>query len=171
MNPCRTANRFLNNVPSRKKTTADARCSRGPLKCRCATELLQVLEFLRNGPFVSTAEFAGEVRYALAKALRKRGFEVLEARTGKEVHDEDIADADILVTDILMPEEDGIELLIKLSKLAPELPVIAISGGGKISSGNYLEMASSLGAIAVFKKPFDENDLIAAIQGAVNPVP
>ena len=73
-------------------------------------------------------------------------------------------DIDVVVTDILMPEKDGIELLMELRERAPDLPVIAISGGGRISSLNYLETASAMGAVAVFNKPFNEKFLIEKIE-------
>jgi DNA-binding NtrC family response regulator len=105
------------------------------------------------------------VRFALALALKKAGFDVSEAKNGNEVMDNDgLDDIDVVVADILMPEKDGIELLMELRERAPDLPVIAISGGGRISSLNYLETASAMGAVAVFNKPFNEKLLIEKIE-------
>ena len=70
----------------------------------------------------------------------------------------------MVVTDILMQEKGGIELLLQLRERAPDLPVIAISGRIRISSLNYLETASAMGAVAVFKNPFNENLLIEKIE-------
>lgn len=104
-------------------------------------------------------------RFALAKYLRREGFEVVEAVNGKDaVIEREIDDADIMVTDILMPDRDGIELLADLRLKSSNLPVIAISGGGRISSDEYLETAEALGAAKVFKKPFDEAALADAIR-------
>ena len=105
------------------------------------------------------------VRFALALALKKAGFDVSEAKNGNEVMDNDgLDDIDVVVADILMPEKDGIELLMELRERAPDLPVIAISGGGRISSLYYLETASAMGAVAVFNKPFNEKLLIEKIE-------
>jgi len=105
------------------------------------------------------------VRFALALALKKAGFDVSEAKNGNEVMDNDgLDDIDVVVADILMPEKDGIELLMELRERAPDLPVIAISGGGRISSLNYLETASAMGAVAAFNKPFNEKLLIEKIE-------
>ena len=114
---------------------------------------------------VLLAEDNEAVRFALALALKKAGFDVSEAKNGNEVLDNDgLDDIDVVVTDILMPEKDGIELLMELRERAPDLPVIAISGGGRISSLNYLETASAMGAVAVFDKPFNEKLLIEKIE-------
>ncbi|MBG05045.1 MAG: response regulator [Rhodospirillaceae bacterium] len=113
------------------------------------------------------AEDDRDVRYAIALFLRKRGFTVVEAVNGDDpVISEEIKDTDVLVTDILMPDSDGIELLIKTRESYPDLPVIAYSGGGRISSHDYLETAATLGASATFRKPFDENMLAEAIEAA-----
>ena len=114
---------------------------------------------------VLLAEDNEAVRFALALALKKAGFDVSEAKNGNEVMDNDgLDDIDVVVTDILMPEKDGIELLMELRERAPDLPVIAISGGGRISSLNYLETASAMGAVAAFNKPFNEKLLIEKIE-------
>ncbi len=108
------------------------------------------------------------VRFALALALKKAGFDVSEAENGAEVMARnDLDDIDVVVTDILMPGKDGIELLIALRERVPDLPVIAISGGGRVSSKDYLETASAMGAVAVFNKPFNEKLLIEKIESLV----
>ena len=114
---------------------------------------------------VLLAEDNEAVRSALAFTLKKADFNVSEAKNGNEVIDnDDLDDIDVVVTDILMQEKDGIELLMELRERAPDLPVIAISGRGRISSLNYLETASAMGAVAVFNKPFNEKLLIEKIE-------
>ncbi len=116
---------------------------------------------------VILAEDEDDVRYALSLALRKSGFEVIEAKNGKDnTIEQGLASADVVVTDILMPDRDGIELIVDLRARAPDLPVIAISGGGRVSGADYLETAEALGVFATFQKPFDKNDLIAAVRAA-----
>ena len=118
---------------------------------------------------VLLAEDNEAVGFALALALKKAGFDVFEAENGKDVIDNDgLDDIDVVVTEILMPEKDGIELLVELRERAPNLPVIAISDGGRISSTDYLETASAMGVVAVFNKPFNENLLIEKIESLVS---
>ena len=83
------------------------------------------------------------------------------------IDNDGLDDVDVVVTDILMPEKDGIALLMELREHAPDLPVIAISDGGRISSLNYLETASAMGAVAVFNKPFNEKLLTEKIESLV----
>lgn len=118
---------------------------------------------------VLLAEDNEAVRSALALTLKKADFNVSEAKNGNQVIDnDDLDDIDVVVTDILMQEKGGIELLMELRERAPDLPVIAISGRVRISSLNYLETASAMGAVAVFNKPFNEKLLIEKIESLVS---
>lgn len=74
---------------------------------------------------------------------------------------------DIVLTDILMPQRDGVEVLRSVKKRWPELPVIAISGGGWIGAGELLSMAERLGADQVLQKPVRRDDLIRAVDAAL----
>jgi CheY-like chemotaxis protein len=71
---------------------------------------------------------------------------------------------DLVVTDLIMPEEDGLKVIMKLREQKPSLKIIAISGGGKAGPGGYLNLAKALGAHAVLSKPFSINDLILKIE-------
>jgi two-component system chemotaxis response regulator CheY len=69
-----------------------------------------------------------------------------------------------VVTDLLMPEKDGIETILELRKRNATLPVLAISGGGSIGHrGDLLRMAQELGATATLSKPFTREELLAAV--------
>ncbi|MCP4714066.1 MAG: response regulator [Deltaproteobacteria bacterium] len=70
---------------------------------------------------------------------------------------------DIVITDILMPDMDGIEVISGLKKKDPNVKFIAISGGGSINSNNYLKTAKLLGVKYVFQKPFDADDILQAV--------
>lgn len=105
-----------------------------------------------------------DVRYALGKYLRRAGHEVVEAGDGKAALSllKDHA-FDTIVTDIIMPEADGIELVMAIRKRNPDLPIIAISGGSRLGSFNYLPMVAGLGAKVVLPKPIDPDVLLAAV--------
>jgi two-component system cell cycle response regulator CpdR len=62
-----------------------------------------------------------------------------------------------------MPEEDGLKVVIKLRELKPSIRIIAISGGGKVGPGSYLNLAKALGADATYSKPFSISDLVSKI--------
>lgn len=97
-------------------------------------------------------------------ALQRTGHEVLAACNGNEALAVAAETAiDLVISDVLMPECDGIELLRALRKLRPSLPVIAISGGSPNFDIDFLRLARTLGAVATISKPFMPADLEAAI--------
>lgn len=75
---------------------------------------------------------------------------------------------DIVLTDILMPQRDGLEVLREARRRWPGLPVIAISGGGWIKATELLGMAERLGADNVLQKPVRRDDLIRAVDEALS---
>jgi len=71
---------------------------------------------------------------------------------------------DLVITDIIMPEKEGIETIIEIRKDFPAIKIIAMSGGGKIGPDSYLEMADHLGADRTLAKPFQQSELVNAVQ-------
>jgi len=71
---------------------------------------------------------------------------------------------DLVITDILMPDGDGLALVNTLRKNFPNIRVVAMSGGGKVSASDYLLMARGFGASLVLRKPFSRDDLLTAIK-------
>jgi CheY-like chemotaxis protein len=116
-------------------------------------------------PGVLIVEDDKELREMLKMSLLRRGFAVQEAENGKDaiLHFKPLI-TDLVVTDLIMPEEDGIKVVIKLRELKPSIKIIAISGGGKVGPGSYLNLAKALGADAIFSKPFSIKDLILKIE-------
>lgn len=70
---------------------------------------------------------------------------------------------DLVVTDLVMPDKEGLETIIEIRRLKPELKIIAMSGGGRGSADDYLEMAAVLGASKTLAKPFSSHELLAAV--------
>lgn len=116
-------------------------------------------------PGVLIVEDDKELREMLKMSLQRRGFAVQEADNGKEAiaHFKPLL-TDLVVTDLIMPEEDGLKVVIKLRELKPTIKIIAISGGGKVGPGSYLNLAKALGADAIYSKPFSIKDLIVKIE-------
>jgi DNA-binding response OmpR family regulator len=116
-------------------------------------------------PGVLIVEDDRELREMLKMSLQRRGFTVLEAENGKDALSRfKPLVTDLVVTDLIMPEEDGLKVVIKVRELKPSIKIIAISGGGKVGPGSYLNLAKALGADAIFPKPFSINDLVAKIE-------
>ena len=115
-------------------------------------------------PGILVVEDDPDLREMLKDTLIRRRFTVLEAEDGKQaiLHFKQGV-TDLVITDLIMPDEDGLKVIMKLRELKPGLKIIAISGGGKAGPGSYLNLAKALGADAVLSKPFSVADLIKKI--------
>jgi len=106
-----------------------------------------------------------EVREFLVTALERSGFSVSSAANGREgVHHCRRNQIDLVITDLVMPEKEGLETIIELKREHPDLPVIAISGGARGDSQHYLSAAELCGAERVFDKPIAPDVLVAAVR-------
>ena len=98
------------------------------------------------------------------KMLEKNGHEVETALNGKEgIELFEKGKPDLLITDIIMPEKEGLETIFTIKKKYPDLKIIAISGGGRIGPDEYLPVAKLLGASAVFQKPLIPKEFMQAV--------
>jgi DNA-binding NtrC family response regulator len=105
------------------------------------------------------------VRTTLCENLRDSGFYVTEASNGLDglVMINRHGSPDVIITDIIMPGMGGLEAIQEIRRLSPRSKVIAISGGGRTESEDFLETALREGAVATFPKPFDMDKLEATI--------
>lgn len=106
------------------------------------------------------------MRRFVVLALEKQGHAVAEASDGAEAL-KIMAERtiDLVITDLLMPETDGIETIMELRRLYPATKIIAISGGGEYQSGKgFLRAAESLGADRTLTKPFEFKHLLPAVE-------
>lgn len=104
-----------------------------------------------------------DILFMLRKMMERAGFIVTLASNGREGMERFYEDPpDMVITDIIMPEKEGLEIIREMKKKQPALKVIAISGGGRISADSYLETASYFGANRIFQKPFTQSEIISA---------
>ncbi len=104
------------------------------------------------------------VRAALVLLLERAGHEVLEARDGMNafrILEVDIPD--LVITDIIMPEMEGFQVIREIRKVSPGLKIIVISGAASIGGQDILTLAKKLGADRTFAKPFDRHEFMASV--------
>lgn len=101
----------------------------------------------------------------ITKILQHAGYEVLVAKNGQEGIDLFREHpCDLVVTDMVMPVKDGLQTILDLRAEAPELPIVAISGGGNISKERYLAVAGYLDNVITVGKPFTVDILTSAVK-------
>jgi len=113
------------------------------------------------------------MRVALEELLKQMGHDVLGAKNGKEaLAIQKRQPADVLLTDIFMPEMDGYEVIQKFKEQFPTVPVIAMTGGmARKPDGPYLEIARKFGAKWVLPKPFSSLQFGEIIRAATGEQP
>jgi CheY-like chemotaxis protein len=105
------------------------------------------------------------IRTALRRTLLLEGFEVSEATNGEEALTLFRRESpDVVVTDLFMPEKEGIETILELKRDHPEAKIIAMTGGRKGYLQDALEVAKRMGASRTLAKPFEPEELLDAIQ-------
>jgi CheY-like chemotaxis protein len=108
-------------------------------------------------------------RVILKSYLSQLGHEVVEAENGKTaLKTIENQRFDLVISDVIMPEKDGIEVLSAVKKDHEGIKIILISGGGHGSAGEYLEVAKVLGADEILSKPFSMDELKSVIERALN---
>jgi len=110
------------------------------------------------------------VRTTARALLEAAGFEVVEAESGaaalKTLSSERF---EAVLTDIFMPDTDGIELIHTLHRQSPDLPIVAMSGGGYNDGKDVLAVARLFGAVQIIQKPLTQRKVVGAIRRALAP--
>jgi len=106
-----------------------------------------------------------DLRSTVQALLQADGFDVAVAADG----DAALAlnrqhPADVVVTDLFMPDKDGIETIIELKKLYPAIKIVAISGWTSTRGSDYLQVAREIGAAVTLQKPFDPQELCRVVR-------
>jgi len=108
------------------------------------------------------------VRGTLHALLARHGYEIEDADNGaaaleafaREPHD-------VVITDLVMPDKEGLETIRELRRRFGDVRIIAISGGGVGSASHYLQTARKMGAVCALSKPFSTDEILAAIEEAL----
>lgn len=113
-------------------------------------------------------EDTGPLRRILCHALREDGHVVVDSEDGAISYDRTVVGkADVAITDIDMPRVNGIEAILTMQKIAPDLPIIAISAGGTGDDDDYLNVCRDLGAVTVMRKPVEPCQIVDAVRAAL----
>ena len=110
-----------------------------------------------------------ELRGLLRNILERAGYEVHEAtngRIGLELQRQ--LNADLIITDIFMPEMDGTEFIMEIRDEFPYVEVIAMSGGGNVMGVDFLKLTENLGAFKAFHKPFQKHELLLTVRSILS---
>ncbi len=105
------------------------------------------------------------IRDLIYEILEPQGYQILLAENGNralEILDKE--EIDLIVTDIIMPDKEGIETILDIKKRLPHAKIIAMSGGGQLEANSYLSMAKRLGVNATLTKPFTPVKLLSMVQ-------
>ena len=109
-----------------------------------------------------------QLRSMLRTVLETEGHQVEEAVDGKDaIASYGSRPADLVVTDIVMPGQEGIETIMQFREKYPEVKILAMSGGGRNGWQSYLELAKKLGAARTLAKPFSIEDFLASVQAVL----
>jgi DNA-binding NtrC family response regulator len=108
------------------------------------------------------------VRETVAQLLMDLGHKVLTAADGRDGVSLFRRDSvDLVITDIIMPNKEGIETIMEIRRIDPGMVIIAMSGGGRLGSVDFLQIALSLGANDIVLKPFEPSALVEAVARAL----
>lgn len=103
-------------------------------------------------------------REMFAELLKRENYQVIESNDGRNAnHLYNEHKPDLVITDIIMPDKEGIETILDLKKQNPHIKIIAISGGGRTNAMDNLRSAKLLGASITFEKPFDNKEILQSI--------
>jgi len=109
-----------------------------------------------------------QIRTFMRKILQMSGHEVFEAANGKigmQLYQAN--PTDLIITDLIMPEKEGIETIMEIKSSNPHAKIIAISGGGQVLAEDYLCLAKGLGAVSTLTKPFSKTEMMLVVEKAL----
>jgi len=109
------------------------------------------------------------IRDVLVEYFDSMGYDVMEATNGRVALEKQMENpADLVITDLIMPEENGLETILELQNRYPYLKIIAMTGSGHFGALEDLKTASFMGAHRTFSKPFHLEDMLQAVEELLN---
>lgn len=109
------------------------------------------------------------IRKVLRNILERSGYDVLTAESGvKGLQVFEARRPNLTITDLIMPDKEGLELIREMKAIDPDAKIIAMSGGGFGKAHTYLKLAERFGAASTFVKPVDAKEMISIIQSLLN---
>jgi CheY-like chemotaxis protein len=109
-----------------------------------------------------------DFRTSLRCTLEKESYRVTDFSDGKTALTQlQRRQPDLLITDMVMPQTPGYEVIVAVRRDFPNLKILAISGGARLAPQEYLNLASLVGANQTIRKPFQSKDLIAAVRSLI----
>lgn len=116
-------------------------------------------------PVVMVVDDDAPIRQLLAEVMRRQGYEVMEADDGEvALRLFRARPAALIITDLLMPNKEGLELMQEVRAIAPDVKLIAFTGGGRVDPAACLKFAEGMGADRVFTKPLPLKELEIAVR-------
>jgi DNA-binding response OmpR family regulator len=110
-----------------------------------------------------------QLRTMLKMVLTGAGYEVSEASNGARVCDMYQQQRfDLVITDLVMPDIEGLEVIMELRRNDQNVRIIAMSGGGQVRAEEYLGTAQKLGANLTLSKPFGNQEFLEAVRGVLD---
>ncbi|MFC3052413.1 response regulator [Kordiimonas pumila] len=110
----------------------------------------------------------GMIRDSLKRILEKMGHSVTIAINGREgLNAVDKMPFEVVITDIIMPEVEGIEVIRTVKEKSPKTRIIAMSGGGRVGNTDFLKVAKNLGADEIVYKPVTKTEFLNALNGCL----
>ena len=117
-----------------------------------------------NSRSILVVDDEAEMRDVVSRVLMDAGHRVTTAADGQEaIARMGVETFDLVLTDVIMPEKDGMQVITAARKKLPQVKIVAMSGGGHIPRDQYLRIATGLGAHAILEKPFSSRELIDTI--------
>ena len=106
-----------------------------------------------------------QLREMLKAVLEHAGYDVVLAADGNQgIKLFAEQSFDLIVTDLIMPDKEGLEIITEIHKARPETKIIAMSGGGRVGPSGYLKYAEKLGAQVSLTKPFENHEFLACVE-------
>jgi CheY-like chemotaxis protein len=129
-----------------------------------------VVDSVMPMPSVLVIDDQPELCRTIKAMLEKSGYQVSTAANGREAAGLIAGNTfDLVLTDVIMPQRDGLQVIMDVRKTNPELPVIVMTGVGDVQGDYYLQLAADLGARGILHKPFSGQELLNLVAQALPP--